>query len=199
MLVCPEREWPDAEVSSQVTEAAFALCACFVRSCRSVPTPLTQFKAMSATRLDPISNQPRTLYDRTCWSEKHCLLVFALVKPCPFAPRTCRCRPVGYLAFNCAVGLGTLIDRLKAKTNVYVRLKLKPLLSQVQPLRCSRFSQPAMVKGVEQFSIDNDPNGTKPWIKAAALRSTEPGHHYTADRSFKWSAARLVHCNCRLT
>ncbi|KAL1237083.1 Oxaloacetate decarboxylase beta chain [Trichinella pseudospiralis] len=86
---------------------------------------------MSATRLDPISNQPRTLYDRTCWSEKHCLLVFALVKPCPFAPRTCRCRPVGYLAFNCAVGLGTLIDRLKAKTNVYVRLKLKPLLSQV--------------------------------------------------------------------
>ncbi|KRZ90430.1 hypothetical protein T08_12620 [Trichinella sp. T8] len=48
-----------------------------------------------------------------------------------------------------------------------------------------------MVKGVEQFSTDNDPNGTKPWIKAAALRSTEPGHHYTADRSFKWSAARL--------
>ncbi|KAL1246400.1 Fanconi-associated nuclease [Trichinella spiralis] len=42
-----------------------------------------------------------------------------------------------------------------------------------------------MVKGVEQFSTDNDPNGTKPWIKAAALRSTEPGHHYTADRSFK--------------
>ncbi|KRX47157.1 hypothetical protein T03_11906 [Trichinella britovi] len=183
MLVCPEREWPDAEVSSQVTEAAFALCACFVRSCRSVLTPLTQFKAMSATRLDPISNQPRTLNDRTCWSEKHCLLVFALVKPCPFAPRTCRCRPVGYFAFNCAVGLGTLIDRLKAKTNVCVRLKLKPLLS----------------RGVEQFSTDNDPNGTKPWIKAAALRSTEPGHHYTADRSFKWSAARLVHCNCRLT